>query len=303
MSDRQRADDNPRFAHAEGRVVQTPDLSSWLWRAVSDYRPRKYPRATGILALWLFGLFAVFLSPAPVKITPEKLARFDQLVAQAQGDPQVRALTEQKLWEASMYTEEAKVWFWRFRSPHNEIVRERLAKQSVAQAALDKLNKQRAAIMSEAKSQLGLWSDAGIEESKETFWKSFEAGKVFGRRQTLWDAIVTVIAGQERNAMSLLLKVVFSALVNFTVGMVSSIFVFIFKLPWILVDYKAGWISGLAFFMVAITGAISVVTGFLAALYGTSAAGLYAAVSLVNANSRLQGPQGGRGGHIRYHSE
>lgn len=82
MSDRQRADDNPRFAHAEGRVVQTPDLSSWLWRAVSDYRPRKYPRATGILALWLFGLFAVFLSPAPVKITPEKLARFDQLVAQ-----------------------------------------------------------------------------------------------------------------------------------------------------------------------------------------------------------------------------
>lgn len=72
--------------------------------------------------------------------------------------------------------------------------------------------------------------------------KSFEAGKVFGRRQTLWDAIVTVIAGQERNAMSLLLKVVFSALVNFTVGMVSSIFVFIFKLPWILVDYKAGWV-------------------------------------------------------------
>ena len=72
--------------------------------------------------------------------------------------------------------------------------------------------------------------------------KSFEAGKVFGRRQTLWDAIVTVIAGQERNAMGLLLKVVFSALVNFTVGMVSSIFVFIFKLPWILVDYKAGWV-------------------------------------------------------------
>ena len=73
--------------------------------------------------------------------------------------------------------------------------------------------------------------------------KSFEAGKVFGRRQTLWDAIVTVIAGQERNAMGLLLKVVFSALVNFTVGMVSSIFVFVFKLPWILADYRPGWVS------------------------------------------------------------
>ena len=42
--------------------------------------------------------------------------------------------------------------------------------------------------------------------------------------------------------MGLLLKVVFSALVNFTVGMVSSIFVFVFKLPWILADYKPGWV-------------------------------------------------------------
>jgi len=73
--------------------------------------------------------------------------------------------------------------------------------------------------------------------------KSFEAGKVFGRRQTLWDAVITVIGGQERNAMGLLLKVVFSALVNFTIGMISSIFVFTFKLPWILADYNPGWVS------------------------------------------------------------
>lgn len=49
-------------------------------------------------------------------------------------------------------------------------MRERLAKQSVAQAAVTKLNKKQAAMMSEAKSQLGLWSDAGIDESRETFW-------------------------------------------------------------------------------------------------------------------------------------
>ena len=70
----------------------------------------------------------------------------------------------------SMLQIACQVWFWRFRSPHNEIVRERLAKQSVAQAAVTRLNKHRAAVMSEAKSQLGLWSDAGIEESRETFW-------------------------------------------------------------------------------------------------------------------------------------
>ena len=55
--------------------------------------------------------------------------------------------------------------------------------------------------------------------------------------------------------------------------------------------------------MIALTGAVSVITAFLGALYGTSAAGLYAAVSLINANSRLQGPEGGRTGHIRYHHD
>lgn len=66
---------------------------------------------------------------------------------------------------------------------------------------------------------------------------------MFGRRQTLWDALLTVLGGQERNAMGLLLKVVFSALMNFTIGMVSSVFVFTFKLPWILADYNPGWVS------------------------------------------------------------
>lgn len=303
MSNRHRSDRDSRYAYSEARVATVPDIPGSLWRAFVDYRPRRYPKVTGLLLLWLFGLFAVFMSPAPVKITPEKLARYDQLVLQAQGDSKVRAVAEQRLWEATVYAEDAKVWFWRFRSPHNGIVKERLTKQSEAQAAVTKLNRQRAAIMSEAKSQLGLWSDAGIEESRQSFWKSFEAGKVFGRRQTLWDAVITVIGGQERNAMGLLLKVVFSALVNFTIGMISSIFVFTFKLPWILADYNPGWISGLTFFMVALLGAVSVITGFLAAMYGTSAAGVYAAVTLVNSNSRLQNSQNRHGGNIGYHHD
>ena len=61
--------------------------------------------------------------------------------------------------------------------------------------------------------------------------------------------------------------------------------------------------SGLSFFMVALTAAISVVTGFLAVMYGTSAAGVYAAVTLANSSSRLQDQQYRRGGNIRYHHD
>lgn len=89
MTDRYRSDRSNRSAYAEGRVVQIPNLSDSLWRAVSDYRPHRYPRTTGILALWLFGLFAVLLAPAPVKITPDKLDRYNQLVVKVCRDMQI----------------------------------------------------------------------------------------------------------------------------------------------------------------------------------------------------------------------
>ena len=86
MTDRHRPDRNSRYAYSEARVATVPDIPGSLWRAVVDYSPRRYPKMTGLLLLWLFGLFAVFLSPAPVKISPEKLARYDQLVLQVRLD-------------------------------------------------------------------------------------------------------------------------------------------------------------------------------------------------------------------------
>ena len=43
---------------------------------------------------------------------------------------------------------------------------------------------------SDAKAQLGVWSEAGVAEGRKLFWDSFETGKVFGRRQTFWDGLV-----------------------------------------------------------------------------------------------------------------
>ena len=53
------------------------------------------------------------------------------------------------------------------------------------------LDKEAAAKYSDAKAELGLWSTAGVQESRRLFWRSFESGKVFGRRQTFWDALVS----------------------------------------------------------------------------------------------------------------
>lgn len=57
--------------------------------------------------------------------------------------------------------------------------------------------------------------------------------------------------------MGMLLKVIFSAMINFTVGMVCSIFVFLFKLPWILMDYKPGMVSHTTSHALAVTTGVS----------------------------------------------
>lgn len=36
------------------------------------------PKLASILALYIFGLLAVFLLPAPIRVTPEKIARFEK---------------------------------------------------------------------------------------------------------------------------------------------------------------------------------------------------------------------------------
>ena len=62
------------------------------------------------------------------------------------------------------------------------------AEQRKEFAVLDKEAQRK---FSDAKAELGLWSDAGIGEGRKLFWNAFERGKVFGRRQTFWDALVS----------------------------------------------------------------------------------------------------------------
>ncbi len=64
---------------ASQRSVQGGTLIAALGRKL------RTPRAAGIGFLWLFGLFALFLAPAPSKITPEKQAMYLDRLRDAQG--------------------------------------------------------------------------------------------------------------------------------------------------------------------------------------------------------------------------
>lgn len=275
-----------------------------LLHVLSQYRPHKQPRLTAGLLLWFFGLL-VLLSPAPSAVTPEKLERFEGLLKQAEGDVAARKLAEDLLSEAYWDTEDAKVWFWRFRAEHRQTVYQRMAVQQERQKVVDAMNRDRDRLVSSAKASLGLWSDAGVGETRRMFWRSFEAGKVFGRRQSLWDLVMLCLGSRERNALGLLLQGLITTLINFTIGMVTSVFVYALRMPSLIIEYQAGLLSGLGFFFLSLLGAVSAVLAFLAALYGTSAVSLFALSSVLNAQNRIQHGAGRNGQHpyLRQHME
>ncbi len=74
-----------------------------------------------------------------------------------------------------------------------EKVNEKKAQSAELQKNYAALQKEAQQKYSDAKAELGLWSDAGIGEGRQLFWSAFERGKVFGRRRTFWDALVSCL--------------------------------------------------------------------------------------------------------------
>ena len=90
-----------------------------------------------------------------------------------------------------------------------------------------------------------------------------------------------LLGGQDRNLAGALVQLIASAVINFTLGMVVSIFYFLAQLPSLIWSYQAGVFSSLAFVLVATVAAVSVIVGFLGLLYGAGAGAVYGVASVM----------------------
>lgn len=86
---------------------QTP--GSQLFQALRQAKLHRNPKVLGVGFLWLFGLFAVFLSPAPVRITDQKMERFEQRLKILADTDAPRQKAEQRWLEAELEVRNAKV--------------------------------------------------------------------------------------------------------------------------------------------------------------------------------------------------
>ena len=56
-----------------------------------------------------------------------------------------------------------------------------------AERVLAEIRNEGYARMSDAKSVVGVFSEIGVDEVKDSFWQYFGAGKAFAKRQSMWD--------------------------------------------------------------------------------------------------------------------
>lgn len=210
-------------------------------------------------------------------------SRYDDVIATIDYEAQSEA--HAKLWSAKSEYDRTKGWFGSCSGP---CVRHK-ARYEMAQAQYQKLKALEAATVGVAKSEVGLMSEYGVQETRDLFWGTFAGGKDFGKRQSMWDLLFTGLRwGKDEEAFSVLLRWVFQLLVNFTLGLVGALVVFVYKLWGLIGTYAPNPLTALLYFVLASLAATACVATYLLVLYG-AAAGSVAVVAkaIVDHNHRI----------------
>ena len=265
--------------------------SGGIVSSLRRWNPTKTPKTTVTLTLYLFGLFVAFVARPPVTITDQMQTRYFEMMDTADAvDAAPRAEAERLLADVSMARYRAETWGWRFNSERKERVYKlrSLEKERLKEATV--YRKRRDAMVKEAKGELGLWSQLGIDEAKSLFRKAYERGKLFATRSSYYDTFFLILGGRSDDSMvELLVRWGFTVLTNFTAGMFSAVVNFMWALPSMIGTFaETGWLSAIVFFIVASVSATSVAATLLLLLFGTAGGAVYGAVAVAPALARLE---------------
>eukprot|EP00597_Dinobryon_sp_UTEXLB2267_P000545 CAMPEP_0170062676 /NCGR_PEP_ID=MMETSP0019_2-20121128/3814_1 /TAXON_ID=98059 /ORGANISM="Dinobryon sp., Strain UTEXLB2267" /LENGTH=279 /DNA_ID=CAMNT_0010268885 /DNA_START=46 /DNA_END=885 /DNA_ORIENTATION=+ len=143
---------------------------------------------------------------------------------------------------------------------------------------------------SEGKSQLGLFSEVGVAETRELFWLRFAQGKGFATRQTKWDALFMGIGamGRDESIVSYLFRLLMSMAFNFTIGVIGAAVTFLFNLVSVIRSYQASIIVGFTFFALSALAMIAFLATWLIGFYLATAGAVYVGAKVLATNLRIQ---------------
>lgn len=160
--------------------------------ALSNVRffPKPGPKLYMAGVWWAFGLYALFLAKAPFTPSLEAEQFYSESIFSEQSADAQEA--EQMYVAASRRLDAVHVFGWRWRPPYDQQVPLRKEELAHAQARYDAAVREHNALRSEAKAAVGIWSQYGVDEVRERFWKAYQSGKDFAKRMTFWDVMFGV---------------------------------------------------------------------------------------------------------------
>ena len=116
-------------------------------------------------------------------VTPEANARYEHHLSKIDFEKtyQARELVDRR-YETYYHS---KGWFFSC----DEVCTSNYAHLQAAQAQLSEVEAQDYAKLSDARAEVGIFSEYGVAEARDMFWDKFEDGKNFAKRMTTYDAI------------------------------------------------------------------------------------------------------------------
>lgn len=149
--------------------------------------------------------------------------------------------------------------------------------------------------LSDAKSKLGIFSEYGVEETRDLFWTRFNQGGQFAKRQTMWDALFAGMSamGRDEGLVSFGIRIVLNMCINITLGLFGAMVGFAWTLWSVVSSFQPTLAEAVLFFGLAVMAALSFCATFLIGVYGVAAGTVYVTVKAA-ANRRIGGgrPQG-----------
>jgi len=172
----------------------------------------------------------------------------------------------------------SKGWFWRCDSDCTANYEAYLHERDRVYEA----EAQRDAALSKARSIVGIFSEYGVQDTRDLFWTSWEQGKALARRMSFYDAIFMAFDHND-SIWAYLIQLVLRVIINFSLGFITAMISFLWNLIWFVRTYQAG-IMGVIFWLLAASAAFTITSSVIGGMVGTVAAVAYA-----GSQQRLEG--------------
>ncbi|KAL3938965.1 MAG: hypothetical protein SGBAC_006223 [Bacillariaceae sp.] len=268
------------------QIVSLPEPSD-IGRMIIRGVPRFAKRHKVISGSYILGILTILLIGSGTKLNLDQRREYSNIMQTI--DLQAEFDASQDFYVTDNAYRASKGWF-----TCDGLCQRNKKRMEESKYRLDLIRKEGEARMSDAKSVAGIFSEVGVGEVQDSFWSYFASGKQFAKRQSMWDAFFISFRSMRRDEkfFEYALNVLMQVLVNFSMGLVMALVMFVFGLWSIVRSYQANPIVALFFFVAASCAAFSFVATYLLAIYGAAAGGVYGVLKVAETNARAARIQG-----------